>query len=75
MQTRSCVSSTFCFAAGYYYTDGNIPPVIERWNGIGWAIAHNPGFRANLYGVSCASAASCFAVGAKIERTIVERFA
>jgi hypothetical protein len=71
----SCPSAKSRFAAGYYYTDGNIPPVIERWNGIGWAIAYNPGFRANLYGVSCASAASCVAVGAKIGRTIVERFA
>src|SRR6476646_1581058 len=64
----TCASPSECWAVGYYYHD--ILPVqtlIERWDGISWAIVSSPNTSAaednNLYGVTCVSASECWAVG------------
>lgn len=57
----SCVSFSFCLAAGYdrgYQQH----PVLETWNGTRWA-ADNLGAPVGLSGVSCVSPADCEAVG------------
>jgi putative hemolysin len=74
MDGVSCVSTTFCFAVGGYYTGGNPNPVIkhtqiEKWNGTSWSVVPSPnktgGTAASnfLNGVSCTSTSFCIAVG------------
>jgi hypothetical protein len=64
----SCPSATACFAVGSF-KDAQGPPrktLIERWNGSAWTISQHPklvGGNRYLYGVSCPSTTSCFAVG------------
>jgi hypothetical protein len=79
----SCASSTACTAvggeAGSRTKSG---PLAEQWNGRRWRVtqASDPaGVRAgNLYGVSCASATNCVAVGSaegrKRDVTLSERW-
>lgn len=58
----SCATARFCAAVG---TDG-AAALIERWDGRAWTAATPSGTAGSaLYGVSCSSAASCFAVGGK----------
>jgi hypothetical protein len=67
----SCASSTFCAAAGGGNEGGSddIPDssVQEVWNGANWSVKQDadPSYNINydLYGISCASASSCLAVG------------
>jgi hypothetical protein len=63
----SCPSVTYCVAVGWFQdTSGPRKTLIERWNGKSWAIVAHPkltGGHRYLYGVSCASTTSCFAVG------------
>jgi hypothetical protein len=67
LSTVSCPSETTCFAAGTLRNaSGPRKTLIERWNGMIWSIVAHPklsGGHRNLNGVSCASPASCFAVG------------
>ena len=63
----SCVSAVSCLAVGNY---GNgrflFGAFAERWNGTRWVLESvpNPGpIDTNLFGVSCASATACVAVG------------
>jgi hypothetical protein len=66
----SCTASTACTAVGYTSSvvDG-VPsalPLIERWNGVSWAIQQSPtvpGPIDLLFGVSCATGSWCVAVG------------
>jgi hypothetical protein len=68
LNSVSCVSATVCTAAGY---DTSIPggagtTLIESWNGTSWSVVPSPtaGTAGSfLYGVSCASATACTAVG------------
>ncbi|MDQ1455030.1 MAG: hypothetical protein QOH28_650 [Actinomycetota bacterium] len=66
----SCTSSTNCFAVGY----SGSGTLIERWNGISWAIVPSPNPPGALYDVSCTSATNCFAVGSSASGTLVERW-
>ncbi len=67
----SCAGSTFCEAVGPNTLSGSLggtAPLIETWNGSAWAIASSPvaavaGESQLLAGVSCATVASCVAVG------------
>ena len=62
----SCAVPNNCMAAGYAPEHS----LIERWNGSSWSILPSPqfgnGVLAELRSVSCASAADCSAVGAKL---------
>src|SRR5438105_514117 len=67
----TCVSAAECWAVGYD-TNGNTngsgyDTLIERWNGISWAIVTSPntgtGQSNRLLGVTCPSASECWAVG------------
>jgi hypothetical protein len=66
----SCTTSLACTAVGEYESSGSglkPVPLAERWNGSEWAIQTTPYLgepkQALLYGVACASATSCIAVG------------
>ncbi|MDP9331956.1 MAG: hypothetical protein M3Q30_01395 [Actinomycetota bacterium] len=76
----SCTSATNCFAIGYVVDLNSGQPtftLVERWNGARWAIVRsaNPtgATSSALYGVSCISTRSCFAVGSSSEGTLIER--
>ncbi|MDP9332091.1 MAG: hypothetical protein M3Q30_02085 [Actinomycetota bacterium] len=79
----SCTSTTNCFAVGNVHDVFETHPdfgFVERWNGASWAIVPNPspgptGETASaLYGVSCTSTTSCFAVGASVGGALVSRW-
>ena len=56
----SCTSPSFCIAAG----SGPASPVVEQWNGEGWALATLPsGTGGGFNGVSCVASSFCMAVG------------
>ena len=69
----SCLSSTSCFAVGYYATSLlstaplDLKTLVERWNGSTWTIQPSPGATGQAYnallGVSCTSVSACTAVG------------
>lgn len=72
----SCPTATFCMAAGNSQlsedgSSGPAPsqvPVAEAWNGTGWlrpAVVGPGGEQGAFYGVSCASARWCMAVGSE----------
>jgi hypothetical protein len=69
----TCLSASFCVAAGYYYRDDGVPTIVERWNGTRWSVGYNPGFIGYLSGVSCASPTFCAAVGFSSTHTLVEQ--
>ena len=65
----SCTSASACIAVGYY-SNGNLTTDVtlaERWNGTRWSIEPTPNptgaTYSYLYGVWCASASACTAVG------------
>jgi hypothetical protein len=61
----SCVSTTFCVAAGSSYTASGQAPVLLQWNGSVWSLDANPaGLPSYTYitGVSCVGT-FCEAVG------------
>jgi hypothetical protein len=60
----SCTASNACTAVGYYTasSEGKALSLAERWNGTEWSVQTVPN-SANLFGVSCVSAAECIAVG------------
>lgn len=63
----SCPSVSHCTAAGSYFASGGgFLPLIEAWNGNGWAVqpAPSPTGGFDLAAVSCAADADCIAVGA-----------
>jgi hypothetical protein len=64
----SCLSTAACTAVGYYeYSPSNVTvTLVERWNGVSWAIQQSPNPSAtfvSLSDVSCPSSTSCTAVG------------
>jgi hypothetical protein len=84
LNSVACTSATNCWAVGYSYSP-NDPQVyqslIERWNGISWAIVPSPtvnGSTSNyLASVTCASTTDCWAVGAYVNgyaRTLIEHW-
>src|SRR5579884_2339075 len=57
----SCVSSSFCMAAGQYVNSGGYGQTLaEEWNGTSWSLVTSPNTSTTqdnyLYGVSCVSA-------------------
>ena len=77
----SCASAASCFGVGYYFISGTQLALAEHWNGSAWSVQATPGpagaTAAALTGVSCASAASCTAVGnyfAGSQRSLAERW-
>lgn len=71
LESVSCPSMSFCQAVGFHAVNERGGRVLqqnlaERWNGHHWTVTLTPdrptAFN-DLYGISCASAASCVAVG------------
>jgi hypothetical protein len=65
----SCISAAACTAVGFYQNSVPIHrTLIESWNGTTWSVVPSPNRGGTttqnfLYGVSCASAVACTAVG------------
>src|SRR5207247_10938767 len=78
LQGVSCVSPTFCMAAGKAQIVSGYSTLIESWNGSAWSIlpSPNPQRSNGLLGVSCPSTTSCAAVGftdgIRIEQALIE---
>jgi hypothetical protein len=80
----TCVSASQCWAVGYYKLGNAYQTLIERWDGISWAIVTSPNSLAStqnyLYGVTCASASDCWAAGyylnatGSANQTLIERW-
>ncbi len=73
----SCVSATDCTAVGHWSNDVIGRTLVEHWNGTKWSIVASPSPagvpQSELTGVTCRSAANCFAVGSG-HGTLVERW-
>jgi hypothetical protein len=75
----TCASALECWAVGFYQnlTSGLYQTLIEQWNGTSWTIVASPNTtdvtgameHDVLYGVACASASDCWAVGVSYSRT------
>jgi hypothetical protein len=69
LRSVSCTTASSCFAAGSVNDNSGLPPatLIERWNGSRWTFVPSPNPNgaavSNLWGISCASATTCTAVG------------
>jgi len=83
----TCASASECWAVGYSSTGTDINMVyqtlIEQWDGTSWAIVPSPNTSTTefnfLFGVTCASASECWAVGYGsddngYDRTLVEQW-
>lgn len=77
----SCVSSSFCMAAGTYSFDASSArPLAARWDGTAWQLLRprTAGSLNHLRGINCRSASFCFAVGDYYDgsqwRALVERW-
>ena len=78
----TCVSASNCWAVGNHYTGSAYLTLTEHWDGTSWTIVASPNTAGtpnnNLYGVACASASNCWAVGqAQISgffRTLIEHW-
>jgi hypothetical protein len=75
----SCVSSSFCVAAGGSYGSSiYASTLIEAWNGNTWSIVSSPntsGVRNELLSVTCVSGSFCVAAGDYVitnNRTLIE---
>src|SRR5947209_5810846 len=71
----SCASTSACTAVGAYFTGMSPRMLAERWNGTKWSIQSTPNPKGvvgiiGLFGVSCASANACTAVGYYYNGTI-----
>ena len=68
LEAVTCTSAANCWAAGYYFNGSNVAQtLVEHWDGISWSIvtSNNSNAAQNnyLFGVTCTSAANCWAVG------------
>ncbi len=77
----SCPLRKLCFAVGVVTSPKRrAMPLVERWNGSTWSVQRaasrglRPSVANSLYGVSCASAKACVAVGATFGKSLVERW-
>ena len=63
----TCVSASDCWAVGYLWPGSTYQTLIEQWDGSAWAIVASPNTSSThtnvLQGVTCVSAADCWAVG------------
>jgi hypothetical protein len=73
LNSISCVTSSFCMAAGSYWSTGPFGSLVEEWNGASWSvvskIAGKGSNEVGLDAVSCSSSMSCMAVGIALDRT------
>ena len=70
----SCTSASACTATGFSVTSAGVSAALaERWDGTTWTIQPTPSpsgaTASQLYGVSCASASACTAVGHYVTST------
>ena len=78
----TCVSGSECWAIGFYHSGSAWQTLIQRWNGTLWTIVTSPNTSASqdnfLYGITCASASDCWAVGhaynGSVAQTLIERW-
>jgi hypothetical protein len=67
LDSVTCASSTECWAVGAYGTSPDQQTLVEEWNGGSWVVVDSPSTSPTqnnvLYGVTCASASLCLAVG------------
>jgi hypothetical protein len=69
LEAVSCVSSSSCTAVGNYINSTGVTrSLAESWNGTRWSVVPSPNNGTSvtenaLFGLSCASASSCTAVG------------
>ena len=78
----SCVSPANCVAVGFAGDGAKTSTLIESWDGQAWSVSPSPNGAASsgneLASVSCASSASCFAVGFDVQggvaRTLAEHW-
>ena len=68
LRSVSCTSPADCTAVGSYASLGPVGTVAERWNGATWALQKSPQ-ASDLFGVSCAAATACTAVGVEVHAT------
>jgi RHS repeat-associated protein len=72
----TCVSSSDCWAVGWYDNAGTHQTLAEHYDGTTWSLvtsANSSGSQVNeLASVSCASASDCMAVGRKIPSTVYQ---
>ena len=78
----SCLSKSFCMAAGNYSNGSNDQTLIEKWNGSTWKVVMSPNssptLNNDLGGVSCVSTGFCMATGrgrnATNDQTLIEKW-
>ena len=77
----SCTSASDCWAVGSAeISGGGARTLIQRWNGVSWAIVNSPNAsqQTGLRGVTCASPTDCWAVGyfdqAGLARALIEHW-
>jgi hypothetical protein len=68
----SCTVASICMAVGHATDEhGRVRTLAERWDGTGWSVESTPdpgdASLTALYGVSCAAATSCIAVGSSTD--------
>jgi hypothetical protein len=80
LHSVTCLSTSWCVAAGDTSVTGSTGSLIETWNGTSWSIAPTPNTAAGttdtLYSVSCAGFGFCVATGntfnGQIYQTLIE---
>lgn len=78
----TCISTSQCWAVGYSAGSSAFQTLVEEWNGTTWAIVGSPSTSATqnnyFYGVTCASASDCWAIGYYFNfstyQTLIERW-
>ena len=72
----TCVSTSDCWAIGYYFIGSAVQTLIQRWDGTAWAIVSSPntlaGQRNFLLDVTCMSTSECWAVGYYVKGSVVQ---
>jgi hypothetical protein len=73
----SCLSTTNCQAAGYYFNSQKVRLTLtESWNGAAWSVVPSPNptgaVVSVLDGISCTSTTACMAVGSAAGRALAE---
>ena len=76
----ACVSASDCWAVGRHFAGGPEQPLIERWNGMSWAVVASPNVGTTppspltgaFTGLACVSASDCSAVGYYFTATSIQ---
>jgi hypothetical protein len=66
LSSINCISSTNCWATGYYYNGTFDQTLIERYNGTSWTVVTSPNTGTSnsaLNAVTCTSSSNCWAAG------------